>query len=50
MYLQTSYYFQGEFNSNLEPLLTKIRNKKKPCYLTGDFNMDLLKHEKEKKL
>ena len=31
----------------LFPLLDKINSEKKPSYITGDFNIDLLKINKE---
>ena len=38
---------QKEFIDILSPLLKKIAKEKKPCYLTGDFNMNLLSLEKD---
>lgn len=33
------------FNSKLNEILDKISNEQKPCYLIGDYNIDLLKYE-----
>ena len=38
---------QNEFMETLSPLLKKITKEKKTCYLTGDFNMNLLSIEKD---
>ena len=38
---------QKEFIDILSPLLKKISKEKKPCYLTGDFNINLLSLEKD---
>ena len=34
-----------EFNETLENLLSKLAKEKKPCFLAGDFNMNLLQVE-----
>ena len=36
----------AEFNLKIDGLLSKISKERKPCYLMGDFNIDLLKYEK----
>ena len=38
---------KSEFNNLLLPLVSKITKEKKTCYLSGDFNMDLLHLERE---
>ena len=38
---------QKEFTQQLKPLLLKISKEKKECYLTGDFNMNLLNLEND---
>ena len=39
---------QKEFNFTLQPLLKKLTKENKLCYLTGDFNMNLLSMNKDK--
>ena len=39
---------QEEFNEVMVSLWRKINKENKACHITGDFNMDLLKIEKEK--
>ena len=41
---------QKDFNQALLPILTKIQNENKVCYLSGDFNMNLLDLDKEKEV
>ena len=36
-----------EFNAILKPLAYKLKTEGKPCWITGDFNMDLLKIEND---
>ena len=36
----------AEFNLKIDGLLSKISKERKPCYLMGDFTIDLLKYEK----
>ena len=38
-----------EFNNYISKCLTKINKEKKECYLAGDFNIDLLTYENNKK-
>ena len=35
-----------DFEEKIESALNRIDNESKTCYLLGDFNIDLLKHEK----
>ena len=35
----------GLFNADLENCLAKLSNENKQCYISGDFNLDLLKHD-----
>ena len=35
----------NDFNKDLKTILTKLDNSNKPCYIMGDFNIDLLKYE-----
>ena len=35
-----------KFNENLEQLLKIVSKEHKPCYLLGDYNINLLKHDK----
>ena len=39
---------QEEFNAIMTSLWRKLNKENKTCHITGDFNMDLLKIEKEK--
>jgi len=41
---------QKDFNQALLPILTKIQDENKVCFLSGDFNMNLLDLEKEKEV
>jgi hypothetical protein len=34
-----------EFEKSLREILSKVDRENKPCYLMGDFNVDLLKYE-----
>ena len=34
-----------EFEKALREILSKVDRENKPCYLMGDFNIDLLKYE-----
>ncbi|EDO36449.1 predicted protein [Nematostella vectensis] len=36
----------NQFEQSLNNILQQLDKEKKPCYLMGDFNLDLLKHEK----
>ena len=38
-----------EFNNYISKCLSKINKEKKECYLSGDFNIDLLKYENSNK-
>ena len=39
------YVIYNDFSQQLNRTLHAISSEKKPCYLMGDFNLDLLKHE-----
>ena len=39
---------QEEFNNIIKPIIFKLKTENKPCHTLGDFNMDLLKIEKDK--
>jgi len=39
---------QSEFTKIISPLLEKLKKEKKPTYITGDFNINLLNIEKDK--
>ena len=35
----------NDFKNDLKTILTKLDKSNKPCYIMGDFNIDLLKYE-----
>ena len=39
-----------EYNEIINPLIYKLNTENKPCWIIGDFNMDLLKIEKNKSI
>lgn len=44
------YVVFADFISQLTNVLSTISNEKKSCYIMGDFNLDLLKHDSNSKI